>query len=218
MTDLGKLRKRAEAAANRFKEGKAELYRADGTPWYSEDAHRERLEELAVERDEALDRIIETATGERVTAEGEAERMRHAGPASFLTDEELARANARRAFALDAAESLNPRDLVRRLEGVIAAGDRANAFAYWSAAQKVRRGMNDAVGGDHTELAGALEKLRAFLQGESRRAVAEQSDARAREAMGLEILAGSLKRGARNAAGAYANERYGEDRGRYQAV
>ena len=215
---MEQLRTRAEAAATRFKEGKAELYRPDGTPWYSEDAHRERLEALAVERDEALDGIIKAAAAERVAAENETKLARYADPVTCLTDEELVRANARRAFALDAAETLPIGELVRRLESVRASGDRANAFAYWSAAEKRRRGLGETAGSEHTALGGALRDLRAFLQGESRRDVAERAGERAREAMGLELFASSLKRGSRNAAGAYAAESYGQDRGRYRAV
>lgn len=215
MVDLKNLEAKAEAAATRFKEGKASLYRGDGAPRYAEDEHRERLEALAVERDAALDAVLEEATGERLAAEGETQRMRHADPASFLAEEELARANARRAFALDAAESLPPDELVRRLEEARASGDRASAFAYWNAGEKMRRAAGKP---EPTELGAALEGLRAFLRGESREAVAERASERAGEAMRLEMLAGSLKRGSRNVAGAYANERHGSDGGRYRAV
>ena len=50
--------------------------------------------------------------------------------------QELDRANLERAFALDAAEALVAEAFGKRLESVLAGGDRASIFAYWKAAQR----------------------------------------------------------------------------------
>ncbi len=62
-------------------------------------------------------------------------RVENADLADAVSPKELDRANLELAFALEATEALDAEAFEKRLESVLAGGDRAS-FAYWKAGQR----------------------------------------------------------------------------------
>lgn len=94
MSNLKRLQSRAEAAAERFEEGRSRLYRKDGKPKYSEAETSERLASLKAERDVVLVPVAGEANKLMWQASEKLKRVRNADPATLLTDGELSAANA----------------------------------------------------------------------------------------------------------------------------
>lgn len=233
---LRTLKAKAERAGRKFEEGKQHLFQRGGSKLFAEDVHRRRLEELARERNAVLFEVEEECRQIRAGAAGVLERVQNADPAELLTDEELARANARRAFAIDAAETLPEEVLVERLRSVLAGGDRAVVFAYWmgglrrrEAILERRRERAEARAGSPaaaqpvargTRLDQVLEEMETALGGEEREAELAAARALGEESMDVEGVANSLRYEGRSPAQMYALRNYAvpgpgnEDRGR----
>ena len=217
---LKDLQARAEAAQERYEAQERMLYRADGQPIYGEAEMRDRLGALRAERTAAMRQIQQEAVAVREAARAEAERIENADPLAALTAEELATANARRPFALDAAEGLDRGDLIARLRSVLAGGDRGEIGAYLAAGSRARgriierrRDRAGRAGGtpaarasvrDYTPLDGVLSEMRAALVGDGEAAGLEAARTREREAMSVELMAGNLTVGAMSSAEAWA--------------
>lgn len=219
------LQARAEAAQSRYEEDERALYRADGERVYGEAEHEERMNALRAERARSCREVQEEASQIGLAARTEIENAENADPSATLTDAELARANARRPLAIDAAEGLDVGDLKKRLLSVLAAGDRAEIAAYLAAGERRRRQIIEHRSDADAEGAGTpaaraavskftfldetLEKMREVLSGGGRSATIEAARARQQEAMTVELLAGNLQVGARSAARAHALRNYG---------
>lgn len=226
MTDIkdGKLKDlnaRAENAQARYEEGEKTLFRSDGSKLYSEDEHRQQVRALEQERNGVLSDIEQQTHEMRMAVASEIERIENADPADMLTSEELEQANQKRAFALDAAESLGTEALKKRLESVLAGDDRGSIFAYLMAGQRKaedirqqrRKALTDAgrpaaSGARVTDLDEVLGKMEAALGGDSRDAEIEAAKRKEEEAMQVGLSAGYLKAGARSAAEAQLKKRY----------
>src|SRR4051812_38235611 len=95
------MRDRIDTVAERHEAAKAELFRPDGSKVYGDEEHKERETALKREFDAQIDNI-EADIAQRITAtEEELLKLEHADPTDILTNEELARANAKRAFVSD---------------------------------------------------------------------------------------------------------------------
>jgi hypothetical protein len=219
---LNALNTQAERAQAVYEEGKQSLFRPDGSKLYSDEVHEDELTKLAAERKTVVGGVEQEAREAADAARGEIERIESADLADALTEEELARANQKRAFALDAAETMGPEAFKKRLESVLAGGDRGNIFAYWMAGRRKAEGLLDqrrqglanagrssATTGSITNLHEVLGKLEAALGGKSRDASIAAAQRREAEAERVEYLAGYLKDGYRGAASAYGGRKYG---------
>lgn len=218
---LNELKARAERAQERYEQSEKRLFRPDGSKLYSDDVHKEEIDKLRTERNRELGEVEELVREERVAASTRVENARNADPTELLAEEELGRANAKRAFALDASESFDAEAFGKRLESVLAGGDKAAIFAYWMAGQRKqerlresRRGTAGDVPGRpaSTPLDGIVGEMREHLDGGRTRESIEAAERTENDAMQVEMLAGSLKHGARTPAQAYLNRTHGDTR------
>ena len=180
---IEELRARAEAAAERFERARDGLLRQDGSPIYAEAEHAERLAALREERNVALREVEQELVGAVSEAQEDLAALENGDPASMLTGEELATANARRALAQDDVAGLAPEELITRLRAVRHGGDRGSMFAYALAAR--RRARAGDIGGseaDRLELTAVLEELGEAIVLEDRRAELEAARQRIRGA------------------------------------
>src|SRR5690606_31031642 len=116
--------RRVDEALERFKAERASLYRPDGTPKYSPQEHRERIDQLLAELDRTLDEVRAFARQYLI----EAQQKRDAGyvdPFDRLSSAEQAKAANRAAFVKEDVESLPFEELEKRLRAAQAQGDRA---------------------------------------------------------------------------------------------
>lgn len=152
MTTLARLKAQAEAARDRFEEGKEALYRPDGEKLYADAEHEERLRSLRSERNEALDRIeAEVASLVEATTE-EIEVLEHGDVTARLWVDELEYASARHTLIAADVATLTDAELKERLSAVARGGDRTSQTCYWLAA----RGR---VSGDDPGMLEALQNL-----------------------------------------------------------
>lgn len=193
----------AEGTRDREREA---LYRPDGSKRYGEDEHAERQGAIAESYREALVGITNEAEREARAAESELAVLEHGDPTDLLRADELERAGAKRIFVSEDVEGLRDKDLAGRLRAVLAGGDRASAFCYLQAAERRVRGMDVTPAGASE----ALDELRDYLQGDSRRRQMAETGLRVEEAREVGGLAQALRRGGRNAGEVYALESYGD--------
>ena len=221
---LRELKAKAEAAQSAFEEGEKALYRGDGAKIYGDAEHEERLSALRAERNQVLSEVEQGARVEVQAAQAEITNLEHRDPTELLSADELERANAKRGFANDAAESLGLGALTSRLESVLAGSDRAAIFAYWQAGQRKREGIlarrreratSGAAEGTAaaplsraTELDDVLARMREVLDEGKTAAAIEAAKARISAAVEVELRAGYGRQGARSAAEAYANRHH----------
>lgn len=90
------------------------------------------------ERNTVLTEVEEQVRTAIQEANAQITNLEHRDPTELLTTEELERANQKRAFAVDAAETLDTGSLVSRLEAVLSGGDKGAIFAAWSGGQRRR--------------------------------------------------------------------------------
>lgn len=180
-----------KAAANRaqetFEAEKGKLYRPDGSKLFADDVHEEEMAKLRSERRRTLEPIRKEANELGRKAQADAELAKHSDPMEALTDEELSRANVRRAFAIDAAETLPMDALKGRLEAVLAGGDRGLIYAYWTAGQRRREAVRGKTGA--TTLDDVLGRMEAALVGDRREKAIVEARERMNEALDVERLA-----------------------------
>lgn len=193
----------AERAQTRYEEGTNALLRPDGSKLYADDEHRERVQVLEQERNEVLGEVEHEAHEIRVAVESEIEIIENADPTSSLSSDELEQANLRRAFAMDAAETLSLEAFGKRLASVLAAGDKGSIFAYLVAGQR-----KSADRGGRVPFRDVLGEMAAALGGDRRAAAVESARHKEGEAFQVEQLAHNLKTGARTSAEAFMNQKY----------
>ncbi len=206
---LRDLNVRAERAQACFEEGEKELFRPDGSKLFSDSEHGERVRALEQERNGVLGDIEQQAKEVRMAVATEIERIENADPADALAPSELEQANLKRAFAVDAAETLDAEAFGKRLESVLAAGDKGSIFAYYMAGQRKSKDRDSRV-----SFRDVLAEMGAALGGKSRAADVEAAKRRQEEAVEVESLAHNLQSGSRNAYGTYAKRTYGHVYGR----
>ena len=164
-------------ALDTFERGKAALYRADGTPKYSDAEHTELMITLTDRLHGVAERAHDAAE-EEVSAVRRLEEAAHDDPIRHLSPGELATANARATFVREDALGLSLAQLLTRLRGLAAATagkpDRADAFV-WSryAHQRIEAEAETATaGGRHLDpiaraqldaIDGEVSKLRAVI-------------------------------------------------------
>lgn len=213
---LRTLKAKAEAAGRKFEDGRKRLYQADGSPLFAEDVMKLELEKLARERNGEIFAVEEEVREIAAGAGDTLERLENADPADLLSAEELERAERRRAFALDQAEGLSVEDLKKRLESVLAGGDRANIFAHLVAGRRRQQAIIErrqereraevgqsgtAVPPSYTSgtpLDDTLEAMQKALAGQKRAAELEAAAALGRESFEVESVAHSLRHGGRS--------------------
>lgn len=218
---LRTLKAKAEAAGRRFEEGKNRLYR-NGQQLFAEDVHREEMEKLAKERNAVLLAVEEEVREMSRNSGNILERLQNADPSELLSEDELARANARRPFARDAAEVMDLDSLRMRLESVLESGDKANIFAHLVAGRSRKDSIvsrrrekattqagTPAAGASVTsstqldEVLGAMEKA---LGGEKRDSELEATRALGAEAGDVEATANKLRYEGRSQAQVWAQQ------------
>lgn len=223
MTTVAELKRQAEAAQRAYEEGKAKLFRPDGSKLYSDEAHEEELGKLRAERNGVLREVKRQAKEAGAAARQETERAGNLDPTGFLTADELSRANSLRAFALDAGETLGIDALRGRLEAVLADGDRGSVFAYWMAGerrkQKIiegrreelrRAGRPTSAAATGTALDEVLRQMDEALGGKEREARLKGARARIDEAHEVETFAHTRRRDATSASQLYSRRTYGD--------
>jgi hypothetical protein len=216
-TPLQRLRERAEQIAAEFEGQRAALFRADGQPKFGDAEHAERMRALEQERAERLDAVL----AELREAVDEAEKeisIIEDGPLTGLlsSEEELERAARRRGFASDDVGSISEDALPRRLEAVLAGGDRPTIFAYFVAARGRADSILAGAEGDGSasarlpnELSDALDRMRIKLLGPEKAARLARARELTGEVVALELHVGNLQRGVRSAAEAARARRLG---------
>ena len=144
-----------------------------------------------------------------------AEHIKNRDAAELLGADELQVANDRRAFALDAAQTLGVEELIGRLRSVLSGGDKGAILAYCSAEERRRREIvqsrpDSAPGrpvGSSTELDGVLAEMREVLDPGADveiQATREKKD----QAVKIQVLAGSLQQGGRTPLEVYQRQAY----------
>lgn len=199
MRTAEQIRAAAEAAQQRYKDEESKLYRSDGTKTYSEQEHADRLREIRRERNNTLNDLAKEAASARLEAEREAENIRSEDLSSRLTADELANANARHVFIAEDIAETPAREINPRVESVLASGDRASMYCHVRALRKRAAGNDSPSPG----LESAAKRLENELFGESRQQDIERAEERAKEFVGAEMLAGTLRQGARTPAAAW---------------
>ncbi len=211
---LGDLKVRAENAQEKFEADKATLYRGDGSQLYSDDEHKERLGAFTRERNEVLKQVEEDVRAERVSLEEKIAHIKNRDAAELLSGEELRSANDRRAFALDAVQTLGAEELVGRLRSVLATGDKGAIFAYLNAGERKRRELANSRPGtpgaaSSGELGSVLAEMRKALDPEAEAEITAAKE-RQEQSIQVELLAGNLKYGVRDSVSAYLARAYAD--------
>jgi hypothetical protein len=118
---------RADAARNA---DKAKLLRPDGTRMYGDAEHAEREARIDQAFEAEAERV--TAAAERASAEADSELVKLDGtdPLDALSAEDQQRAAARAPFIREDTELLPPGELMKRVRGVLASGDRVAMILY----------------------------------------------------------------------------------------
>lgn len=191
VSTIAQLRMRTEAARQRYETERAKLFRADGSKFYSDAEHDERVAALRNERNAALREIERETDEELASARADLTALENGAPTALLTTAELERANARRALVLDDVAGLRNDELVNRLEAVLHGGDRDSMFVYLQAGRRrvhELRGKLGAKPGEGTgvevppELSRVLDDLAEKLVPESRKRELEVTRLRIEEA------------------------------------
>ena len=131
--ELGRVRSagvEVDRAVEQLERDRAGLFRPDGQPKFAPAEMAEREAVLA----EGVRRAIAAADQAVVVATAEAERVKAAAaspdPSTWLSADELAAANSRRAFVSEDVAGLALPDLEKRLAGVVASDDRIGGWLY----------------------------------------------------------------------------------------
>jgi hypothetical protein len=157
---------RIENAAERYRAQAAKLLRPDGSKLYSDQEHRQRLDALLAEYDETGSAVAEEIDRAIAEAERELVKLEGADPTDALTEAELARANARRAFVKEDAEELPVHALVPRVKAALASDDKAE-LVLWQ--RYLGRRFEKTAGRDKEELSAVVRGLEERLADPKRR-------------------------------------------------
>ena len=163
---------RIQQATARREEAEAALLRPDGSRYYSDEEHAERVRAIRARHRaefDAIDAEIEERAGR---AQADLETLENADPAAGLSTEELQRAAAMNQFVGAEVEGLSLANLARRCRAAASSGDKAMLYALQHHA--ARRMDEDLTG----EVREAVAELRRAIEPE-----AESRLAAAREAL-----------------------------------
>jgi hypothetical protein len=209
-------REKIDRVAECHEAATAELYRTDGSKRFSDDEHKERETTLKREFNAALDSIEADIEQRIATSEEKLLSLENADPTDSLTNEELARANAKRDFVADDCFNLPLKQLEKRCRSVLASGDRPTIFLYaHHAAQRVGEpkayNPNNPAARDEEgahEIREVVAELEAKCDPERARRL-EQAKAGLSEARDLRDYAYCRRRGAKSAGQLYMKQTYG---------
>lgn len=208
MTSAAEIKRQADAAQQEYKDKEAKLYRSDGQRRYSDAEHSEQVRELRRERNEKLNTLAQEANAAMQEAEARTSQIKSEDLSGRLTAEELEGANARHAFVSEDVEQMPARAMDDRVNSVLASGDRASMYLHARALRK-RASQSDSPA---TGAESAARRLEDELFGSARQSDIQEAEQRAKEYLEAQMLASSLKEGARTQGGAYA-ARLGRGRG-----
>jgi hypothetical protein len=133
-------REHIDQAAKRYEQGKAKLFREDGSKRYSDEEHAERERGLDEEFHATLADIEEAV--EKKLSIAQAVLLRHTDLGSALSQEQLKAANRRRAFFEKDAESLPLAELSRRCEAALD-GEEGNIASIYLLSRYARKRATD---------------------------------------------------------------------------
>jgi hypothetical protein len=125
---MSTLSERAESVHNHYEAERAKLLREDGTRRFADKEHAECQAALRTERNAVLD-VVAAAADEEISR-GEAAHAAHADRSALLSAEDVAAANARRAFVAEDAQDLPLDELATRAEAAASSGDKASMFLF----------------------------------------------------------------------------------------
>lgn len=190
-----------ERAVARFEDGQEKLLRKDGSKYYGDQEHAERLERLSAEFGQRVDGIIAEAEGEAEGYEEAALALSYQPITSGLDLAERSRLNEERHFVEEDCRHMSLTGLTERLRAVALGNDKAAKTLHARYARRrleaedarvddlARRGANDArpeaEREAHRRLGGLLEDLEedATDRGQrERRQAALEKAGKAREA------------------------------------
>ena len=110
-----------DKALEKFAQGKAKLFRDDGSAVYADQVYREKLEALTGELHAVAGRVVAGAEAQIATV-NRLQEIEHTDPIGNLSLDQQQQASARAGFVKEDALLLTLADLTRRLVGVSAAG------------------------------------------------------------------------------------------------
>ena len=120
-----------DRAIERFTQGKAALYRADGSAIYADQVYAEKLGALTAELHATAARVERTAEAQ-IAAVNRVQEAEDTDPIASLSLAEQQQASARALFVKEDSALLSLPDLTRRLVGVAAAGGGTVDRYLWS--------------------------------------------------------------------------------------
>ncbi len=163
-----------QAHATFEREQKA-LYRADGTPRYSDAEHTERLASLHAEFDRVVGAVQQTVDG---LIAGHTTALRHLAegdPLDALTGEQLTKATQQMAYVKEDAAALPPAELVTRCQAALQMGDVPTLF---NLARYVGQRLDAAARAIQAgQEAAAIARVAPHLGGQASSSVASQGQA-----------------------------------------
>jgi hypothetical protein len=157
-----KAKAKAEAVRQRFEEGQAQHYHADGSKYYADEEHEQRLSALRTERNWELREIQEEANRAIEEAQADLAALTNGDPTTILSDTELQRANNKRQFVAEDVASLGMEALSKRIDTVARGGHRASMFAYLAASKRYVASNTSGSDDERTELMALAARLEAF--------------------------------------------------------
>ena len=200
---------RIQEATTRRQQQEAQLYRSDGSKYFSDQEHAERMAAIRAEHARAFDAIEADLADRADRAQAELEALEHADPAAGLSTEELQRAAATKAFVADEMADLSLADLARRCRAAASSsGDKASMYALaHHAARRVGEPdvTSDVPGAE--EVREAVADLRTKIAPDQERRLADAREA-LEEAQALREQAYYRRRGVRDAFDLYARNTY----------
>jgi len=119
---------RLDEAEQRFQQGRAGLFRSDGTPLYSEAEHADREASVWSTLRRDFDTIGGEAEGLITSARTEIDTIESADPTAAFTRDQLDRITRRAALVEEDALHLPVETLVTRLRTTVGAGDRPEMY------------------------------------------------------------------------------------------
>jgi hypothetical protein len=195
---------RIEEATSRREQAEADLYRPDGSRYYSDEEHAERVRAIQARHRADFDRIEAEIARKVEEAEERLLLAENADLASTLTTEELQRVSVLSGFVADDVERLSLGEVVKRCRAALATADRPTLFAL---AHHVARRAGEEEDLGLVEEFGEVAQLRAKLAPDQERKLAAARQAH-EEAQELRERAYLGRRGAKDAFDLYAQSGY----------
>lgn len=114
-----------DRAVAAFEDGQGKLYRKDGSRYYGDQEHHERVEDLSSEFGQKVDTIISQAEGEAEGYEQAALALSYEDPTASLPSTERSRLTDARPFVVEDCAELPLTALLERLRAVSLGADKA---------------------------------------------------------------------------------------------